>query len=151
VLLADDSDADRFLTKRILTGSPRLEIIAEVENGEEAVAYLAGKDQYADRQAYPFPDLLVLDLKMPRKNGFDVLKWLRTQSFNQLVVFVLSGSDLADDIERSMQLGAAAFCTKTADPAVRCELPRKLEALLDRRAKSRSKSKTPAVQKRLNR
>ncbi|MDB6064793.1 MAG: response regulator receiver protein, partial [Pedosphaera sp.] len=86
VLLVDDSEADRFFLRRALSDNQKLTIVAEVEDGEEAIRYLGGVGGFSDRQKYPFPDLMLLDLKMPRATGYEVLAWLRTQSFVDLKV-----------------------------------------------------------------
>jgi CheY-like chemotaxis protein len=84
-----------------------------VSDGEEAVAYLKGEGKYADRYEYPLPSLLLLDLKMPRKNGFEVLEWIREQpGLRRLRVVVLTTSDAPDDIDRAYELGANAFMVK---------------------------------------
>jgi DNA-binding response OmpR family regulator len=91
------------------------------------IAYLRGDDKYADRRRYPLPGLLLLDLKMPRKNGFEVLQWLREQpEFAQLQVVVLSSSDEIKDINRAYELGANSFLVK---PMFFSEFVGMLEAL----------------------
>src|SRR4051812_14313849 len=97
ILMADDSEDDRFFMRMALCEHPRLGVVAEVENGEEAIAYLSGAGIYGNRDEFPFPDLLLLDLKMPRFSGFEVLGWLQTHLFPDLKVVVLSGSLLDDD------------------------------------------------------
>jgi CheY-like chemotaxis protein len=84
-----------------------------VNNGQEAVDYLAGKDKYADREKYPMPRLLMLHLKMPWMDGFDVLAWLRSQvKFNTLPVVVLTSSKLQTDIDKSRDLGVYDYRVK---------------------------------------
>jgi CheY-like chemotaxis protein len=112
VLLVDDSEDDRLFLRMALNDNPRLAVVGEARDGEEAISYLRGGGEFADREKFPFPDVMLLDLKMPRKTGYDVLAWLRTQSFNDLVVIVISGSFLPDDISRSLALGAAAYHRK---------------------------------------
>ena len=112
VLLVDDSEDDRLFLRMALSDNPRLALVAEVCDGAEAISYLIGEEGFADRKKFPFPDVMLLDLKMPRKTGYDVLKWLRTQSFTDLVVIVVSGSFLPEDIATSLALGAAAYHRK---------------------------------------
>lgn len=82
----------------------------------EAVAYLSGKAPYDDRSRTPFPALVILDLIMPRLDGFGVLDWTREQSgLEQLPVVVLTSSSNPGDEARAMSLGARAFLTKPAD------------------------------------
>jgi CheY-like chemotaxis protein len=114
VLLVDDSADDRWFMRRALRNHPRLVLVKELGDGDQAIAYLSGQEPFADRETFPFPDVLLLDLKMPRTTGCEVLEWLQTQSFSELVVFVLSGSSLPEDIARSQQLGADGYLIKTA-------------------------------------
>jgi CheY-like chemotaxis protein len=113
VLLADDSEDDRFFMRRAIDHNSRLVVVGEVQDGEEAVAYLSGRGAYANREQHPFPDVLLLDLKMPRKTGHEVLQWLQTQSFEDLRVIVVSGSILPDDITKSAALGADGYLKKS--------------------------------------
>ena len=90
VLLADDDPNDVFLLQRAFQKTNIANPLHVVRDGEEAMAYLSGQDQYADRQRHPLPVLLLLDLKMPRKSGFEVLRWVRQQSgLKRLPVVVL--------------------------------------------------------------
>jgi CheY-like chemotaxis protein len=84
-----------------------------VRDGEEALAYLEGTDCYADRLGHPLPDLVVLDLNMPRRDGFQVLKWIRTRlRFENLQVIVWTGWEKADAAERARRAGANLFLRK---------------------------------------
>jgi CheY-like chemotaxis protein len=112
VLVADDSADDRFLLQSAMRRATRLRIVAEVADGAEVIAYLKGRDAYADRERYPLPDLLLLDLKMPQMDGFEVLEWMRPQSFPGLTVVVLTDSMQADHIKRALDLGADLFQVK---------------------------------------
>jgi CheY-like chemotaxis protein len=112
VLIADDSTDDRFLLRNAMQRASRLRIVAEVADGSEVISYLKGRDAYADRAKYPIPDLLLLDLKMPLMDGFEVLEWMRTQSFPGLAVVVLTDSMQAEHIKRALDLGADLFQIK---------------------------------------
>ncbi len=114
VLVADDCVADRLLLQAAMRHATRLQIIAEVADGQEAVAYLKGERDFNDRKKFPLPDLLLLDLKMPRMDGFEVLEWLKTQSFEGLCIVVLTDSMRAEDIKRALDLGADLFQVKPA-------------------------------------
>ncbi len=92
---------------------PRLYSVCD---GAEAIDYLAGKGRFADRREFPLPDLMLLDLKMPRRDGFDVLTWIRTQpAFRALRVIVLTGYPDSHAIEQAYELGAASFLQKPVD------------------------------------
>ncbi len=78
------------------------------------------------------PDMLLLDLKMPRKNGFEVLEWLQSQPLENILVVVLSGSEQQDDVTKAMNLGAHHYQVKHADSHQRAELIKMLEQYLTR-------------------
>lgn len=130
VLLIDDSEDDRFFIRMVLRRHPSFLVVGEVSDGEEAVSYLGGKDPYDDRLQCPFPDIILLDLKMPRKSGHEVLEWLQSQSFNHPFKAVLSGSALQEDIARSMALGADAYYKKEPLMQGLDDIVRKIEGIL---------------------
>ncbi len=134
VLLVDDSDDDRFLLRRLLKKHDQFRIVAEVCDGEQAIQYLSGHAIYSDREKHPFPDLMLLDLKMPKITGYQVLEWLQGQTFEQLRVMVLSGSFLPEDVAKSLELGAHAYEMKRALPSGESTLIPRLEELMDGRA-----------------
>src|SRR5688572_10935023 len=74
ILLVEDSEDDAFFLARALKSHNRFVVIHHAKDGEEAVAYLTGDAKFSDRARFPFPDLMILDLKMPNKNGFEVLE-----------------------------------------------------------------------------
>jgi CheY-like chemotaxis protein len=85
-------------------------------NGEEAVNYLSGQGQYSDRDAHPLPELVLLDLKLPQADGFDVLRWIRTNSqLSSLRVVVLTSSEDIRDVNLAYSLGANSFLVKPMD------------------------------------
>jgi len=128
--MVDDSEDDCLLLKMALSRTNRLHFIGSLSDGEELVSYLTGKGKYSDREQYPVPHLLLLDLMMPRKNGFEVLEWLRQQQFEEMLVVVLSGSDQSQDIQRAMALGADYYHAKEGSPLKRLELVKQLEEYL---------------------
>jgi CheY-like chemotaxis protein len=107
-------------------------------DGEEAIAYLNGATAYGDREAHPFPDLVLLDLKLPRLDGFEVLQWIRDNPVTRaLPVVVLAGSRFRADIRRALELGAQSYAAKPGTLA-------ELEVLVDQIAKVwLAREKTP--------
>ncbi len=130
VLVVDDSEDDRHFMRLLLRNNPRLKIIGEARDGEEAISYLSGIDAFADRTKFPFPDVVLLDLKMPKRTGFEVLEWVQTQPFKDLVVIVVSGSVLPQDAARSLELGAAAYHDKSAFMGQQEAMFREIEGFL---------------------
>jgi CheY-like chemotaxis protein len=116
VLIAEDNENDIVMLQRAFRQASITAPIQYVSNGEQAIAYLKGEGRFSRRDEFPLPDLLLLDLKMPRKSGFDVLEWLRTQpSLSHLRVVVLTTSEELRDVNRAYALGAASFLTKPVD------------------------------------
>jgi len=99
ILLAEDREDDIVLVKRAFEKGQIENPLFVVRDGEETISYLSGIGKYSNRSEYPLPDLLLLDLKMPRKNGFEVLQWIRQQpEWRILRVVVLIGSDDIRDV-----------------------------------------------------
>jgi CheY-like chemotaxis protein len=112
VMIADDSEGDRLLFKNALRRTSKLQLISEAATGDEVVEYLDGQGNFSNRNEFPIPDLLLLDLKMPRKDGFEVLQWLKGRSFENLTVVVLTDSMYPEHIKRALDLGADLFQVK---------------------------------------
>lgn len=113
ILLAEDDRNDVLLMRQAFTLAAIPNPLFVVDNGRDAVAYLAGNGLYTERGLYPLPGLLLLDLKMPWMDGFDVLTWLRRQpQFETLPVVVLTSSILQSDKDRSKRLGVYDFRVK---------------------------------------
>jgi CheY-like chemotaxis protein len=129
MLLVDDSTEDRLLFKNSLWHATRLRVVAEAADGREALDYFEGCGKFTDREKFPRPDLLVLDLNMPRVNGFEVLAWLQKRQFNHLTV-VLTDSMRAEDIKRALDLGADLFQMKPRRERDRQAMALALEELL---------------------
>jgi CheY-like chemotaxis protein len=116
VLLAEDDSNDAFFVQRAFEHSGLPNRLVVVSDGRGVLDYLQGIGPYADRQSYPLPGLLLLDLKMPTMNGFEVLEWLQGRSeFNRLPVVILSGSGLSADVLRAEKLGADDYRVKTSN------------------------------------
>ena len=113
VLHIDDDPNDTELL-RAATGKADVKfILHNVEDGEQAIAYLSGQGAYADRKRYQMPSLVLLDLKMPRATGFEILKWIREHpALGRLPVVVLSGSELQEDIRQAYAIGANCYLVK---------------------------------------
>jgi CheY-like chemotaxis protein len=113
ILLAEDDKNDVFLMRRGLEKAGVPNPLFVVENGREVIDYLAGNGECADREKFPLPGLMLLDLKMPWMDGFDVLSWLRSRKqLDTLPVVVLTSSKLQSDIDRSRQLGVYDYRVK---------------------------------------
>ncbi len=113
ILLVEDDANDFFLIQRAFRKANLANPLQVVGDGEEAVSYLIGEGHYADRMKYPLPVLLLLDLKLPRKSGLEVLTWLREQPvLKRLPVVVLTSSKEPADINRAYDLGANSYLVK---------------------------------------
>jgi CheY-like chemotaxis protein len=113
ILVAEDDATDAFFLQRAFNRAGIPVKLHFVRDGQEALDYLEGKGPFSDRAAHPLPDLLLLDLKMPRLDGFDVLTWLRGQpTLRNLEVVIFSGSDESRDVSRAYGLGATAYLVK---------------------------------------
>jgi len=116
VLIADDDEDDVFLLEHAFRKANIAARLMVVPNGEEAIGYLSGEGKYGDRNTYPWPALMLLDLKMPKVDGFEVLTWWREQGKERkLAIVVMSTSNHEVDIKRAMALGAAAYRVKPSD------------------------------------
>ena len=113
ILLVDDSENDLLLMRFAFKKAEFDTQLQVVHNGEEAIAYLKGEGAYSDRSQYPPPAVMLLDLNMPMRNGFDVLAWARSQpAFKRLSIIVLTASMRTEDVERAFDLGADSFLVK---------------------------------------
>jgi CheY-like chemotaxis protein len=113
ILVAEDDENHVFFIQRAFERASLLNPVHFVPDGEQAIAYLAGEGKYANRDEFPLPSLLLLDLKMPNKDGFDVLEWVRQHpTLSALRIIVLTTSGATKDINRAYKLGANSFLTK---------------------------------------
>ena len=116
ILVAEDRDDDAALMLRAFQKGRLLNPVYFVRDGEEALCYLKGEGKYANREEYPLPALFLLDLNMPRTDGFEVLEWVRQQPTLRLLrIVVLTASDRVKDVNRAYQLGANSFLVKPVD------------------------------------
>ena len=113
ILLVEDDSNDVILIQRAFKKVNTMVSIQVVTDGEQAVAYLAGNEPYADREDYPVPEIVLLDLKLPRKPGLEVLEWLRQQpGLKRLPVVALTSSKLTADINKAYELGINSYLVK---------------------------------------
>jgi CheY-like chemotaxis protein len=103
--------------KRALKGARVVNPLLVVEDGQQAVDYLGGAGKFADREQYPLPAVVFLDLKLPLLSGHDVLAWIRRQrELESLVVIVLTSSNEPSDLNRCYALGANSYVVKPPTP-----------------------------------
>jgi CheY-like chemotaxis protein len=127
ILHAEDDENDVFFLRRALQKAALSHRLIHVHDGQEAVDYLSRKPPFADMAHFPSPDLVLLDLKMPRMNGFDVLAWLQGHpEIKPPPVVVLSSSNQEEDARQALSLGAADFHTKPHDTQGLIDLVRSL-------------------------
>ena len=113
ILIADDDPDFVVLLQVALKNAGFSNEVQTVETGSEVVDYLEGRGEYANRTAHPTPALVFLDLKLPVKHGFEVLRWIRNQAqLNDLIVVIMSGFSFANEAEVAHDLGANAFMAK---------------------------------------
>ncbi len=112
-LIAEDDQDTQLLIHRAFKQADLAAPLYFTNDGEQTIQYLAGRGKFADRNQFPLPAILLLDLKMPFKDGFDVLRWIRDNpSFRKLVVIMFSGSSLERDVEQAFELGVNSFVMK---------------------------------------
>src|ERR1043166_4922601 len=113
VLLVEDDPNDVALTQRAFARAGFANPLQIVNDGEQAIDYLPGGPPYADRQRHPWPILVLLDLKLPRRSGFEVLAWLRgTQNLRRVPVLILTSSQHSPDVDRAYDAGANSYLVK---------------------------------------
>ena len=113
VLLVEDDPNDVVLIQRAFRKANIVNPIYIVENGEDAIDYLAGKGKFKDRNKYPIPTLVLLDLKLPRISGHEVLAWVRKQhKLKRLPIVVLTSSQQVADKNKAYDLGTNSYLIK---------------------------------------
>jgi CheY-like chemotaxis protein len=113
ILLVDDNADDTYLFERAWKTAGIMNPLAIVSDGDQAIAYLQGSAPFKDRKHHGFPLIVLLDLNMPRRNGFELLEWIRQQpALRFLTVDVLTSSMRPQDVERALELGANSFFVK---------------------------------------
>jgi CheY-like chemotaxis protein len=112
ILIVEDNEDDIFFMQRAFKDAGLPNPLQIVTDGEEAIEYLDGRNKFADRDQFPFPAFIFLDLKLPLKDGFDVLQWIRNQKQMDLPVAVLTSSPEEKDMRRARELGASCYLIK---------------------------------------
>jgi len=114
LLVVEDNADDFLLLRRAIRHAKLQNPLQHVDDGEKAIRYLSGAPPYEDRTQWPMPLIVLLDLKLPRRSGFEVLAWLRAQEglLRRLPVVVLTSSDQDKDIKQAYDLGANSYLVK---------------------------------------
>ncbi|HLP78023.1 MAG TPA: response regulator [Candidatus Paceibacterota bacterium] len=116
ILLVEDDSNDVFLMKHALEKNGIRSPLQVVSDGEEALNYLEHSGSYSDRVRYPFPGVILMDLKLPRASGLDVLRWLRRHGHCPAVpTIILSASRIDSDVAEAYRLGATSYFVKPSD------------------------------------
>jgi CheY-like chemotaxis protein len=115
ILHVEDDPNDVFFFQHAVNKVGVANPIQVVVDGQQAIDYLEGKDKFSNREQFPLPCLVLLDLKLPHVMGLEVLKWIRQKAGIELVVVMLTASGNQADIEAAYQLGANAFLIKPSE------------------------------------
>lgn len=116
ILLVEDEPNDVLLIQRAFQKAGLHNTLKVVRNGDQAIEYLSGEEEYADRKRFPLPFLILLDLKMPGTDGFEVLGWARNvPSLKRLLFVVLTSSNLQSDVDKAYELGANSYLVKPVE------------------------------------
>jgi CheY-like chemotaxis protein len=128
ILYVEDSADDVLFMRTALRKADVANRLCTASDGQEAVDYLSGTGKFSDRNEFPLPGLLLLDLKMPRLTGMEVLAWIRQQpAFKLLPVIVVTSSAQQTDVVRAYELGANGFLVKPVGPAELTEMCRSIK------------------------
>ena len=116
ILLVEDREDDVLLIRKAFEKAELANPVYVVRNGEEAVAYLTGEAPFSNRVEYLLPDLILLDLKMPKLDGFETLLWIRHQpGIRNIPIVILTSSEQLRDVTRAYALGANSYLVKPVD------------------------------------
>ena len=116
ILVVEDKSTDVILIRRAFDKAKLANPLQVVSDGDAAVEYLSGVDAYQDRSQFPLPILMLLDLKLPRRTGLEVLEWLRKQeTLRRLPVVMLTSSQHDRDINKAYDLGVNSYLVKPVE------------------------------------
>lgn len=116
ILLVEDNSTDVLLLRRAFRKAGVSNPLQVAGDGDQAMAYLTGEGSYADRDRHPWPSLMLLDIKLPRQSGFEVLTWMRREpALRRVPVVMLTSSAQSADIARAYDAGANAYHVKPSD------------------------------------
>ena len=113
ILHVEDNEDDQFFLRRAFAEAGIENKVHFVDDGQKAIDYLSSRDIYSDPLEYPTPCLVILDLKLPKVHGLDVLRWIRSQEkLRSLIVIILSSSPLRNDVDTAYKTGVNSFVVK---------------------------------------
>ena len=114
ILYAEDDPNDVVIFRMAFERATLPHSLYIVDDGQAAIDWLSGNGNYSDRERHPCPDVLILDLKMPKKSGFDVLEWCRgRKQFEEMCIVILSSSDESADVKKAYALGVTTYFVKS--------------------------------------
>lgn len=129
VLYVEDEPDDVFFLQRAFRAAGIEAPLQAVPDGETAMAYLSGSGEYANRDQHPLPRLLLLDVNLPHRSGFEVLSWVRsTPAVAMLPIVMLTSSSHGKDVHRASKLGANGYLQKPTDPSLLADVARAVKA-----------------------
>lgn len=129
ILFVDDDPDDRFLFRKAWIEAGIGNPLRTLDNGQEACDYLGGAGKYADRASFPLPALVLLDIKMSGRSGFEVLEWIRGRAPSKLLpVIMMTASTSPVDAAQAYRLGANSFVIKPSSVAELIELAAALKS-----------------------
>jgi CheY-like chemotaxis protein len=141
ILLVEDSPDDEIIFKHLMLRSGLTNPVMVVRDGDEAIDYLKGEGRFVDRKMHPLPVAVLLDIRMPRLNGYEVLKWIKAQErLRDLLVVVLTRFGSTHEIKQAYDLGANSFLTK---PITQMDLENLIAHFRDIWIRSPAKSEEP--------
>lgn len=130
ILVAENDPDDAFFLQNAFEEAQIGASVNFVRDGQELMDYLHGEPPFGNRVLYPFPTMVLLDLSLPRTDGFRLLAWLRTEPrMKDLVVIVLTGSNLPGNLERAYGLGAFEYLVKPQSPQQLVPIVRRLDQI----------------------